>query len=104
MSSKADLKVNSRISHLHRGIDILQELEILLGKERKTKFGNYIISSRIHMLQDILEEDFDETVSDAKEARNLCRDYKSEIEKLKDARRKTQKKQKDCYRRQLARY
>lgn len=104
MSSKADLKVNSQITHLHRGIDILQELELLFGKERKTKFSNYIVNSKIHMLQDTLEEKYGETVTDAKEARGLCKEFKVAIEKLKDARQKTQKKQKNCYRRQLARY
>ena len=104
MSSKANLAVNSRISHLHHGIDILQELEILFGKERKTKFGNFIVSSKIHSLQDTLEAEFNETVADAKEARSLYKSFRTEIEELKEKRTAKKREQKNCYRRQLARY
>lgn len=95
--------INAQISHLHRGIDILQKLEDLLGKEGRRTLNNFEDTMKRQNLLKELEEEFDATVTDAKEARALRKTYLTEIASLKE-KREDRKGTKNCYRRRSARY
>ena len=101
MSQKHD--ENKRISYLHNCISLLLELEPLFQKERRTKFGNHLATSKIASLQETLADEFDLEVSDAKDAKKLIKQCKDEISQLRESREKTSRKQ-NCFKRQPVRY